>query len=364
MPGWPFCSLLLGIMMINVKKISVALMFAAGFASAGAFAQTTNYDNEPWYISPTLLGLHPDHRLGVEKDGPGLGVRIGKPMSPMWDFQMGSTFARVSDSGNNMVYRQAAFDIDGLLMFSRSRFRPFIVLGLGTGYEKQVGPGIDDGENGPFVDAGVGFQYSFSDRMALQADIRRVNTFWREISPAASKNNYLNVGLNITLGSKPAPVARIEPPAPPVAAAPIPAPRFEKLTLSAQELFPFNSASLSAGSAAPASGESSDTPLTKLDQIAEVLRNHPDVTNVAVNGYADRLGSKKYNLELSQKRADAVKDYLVSKGVDASRIVASGKGEADPVAECENTNRAELIDCLAPNRRVEVEDITVEHRVQ
>ena len=85
---------------------------------------------------------------------------------------------------------------------------------------------------------------------------------------------------------------------------------------------------------------------------------------MAINGYAGRLGSKKYKLELSQKRADAVKDYLTSKGIDANRMVASGKGEADPVVECNDKNRAELIDCLAPNRRVEVEDITVEHRVQ
>lgn len=351
--------------MINVKKITIAMMLAAGFVSADASAQTSDYYDSPWYITPSVMGVRPDRDFGIDKRGPGVGLRLGKPMSRWLDVQMGTTYARVNDDDIDTTYRQTTLGFDGLIMFSRSRFRPFVLLGTGFAYDKLQGPaGFDDGETGPYASAGLGFQYSFSDRLALQVDARRLHTYWRDVNPDPSKNTYLNVGLNFTLGHPaPAPVARVEP-APQVAAAPAPAPRFEKVTLSTQELFAFNSASLSSGSAAPSSSESSGVPLAKLDQIADVLRNHPEVANVAINGYADRLGSKKYNLELSQKRADAVKDYLVSKGIDANRIVASGKGEADPVTECDNKNRAELIDCLAPNRRVEVEDITVEHRVQ
>ena len=141
---------------------------------------------------------------------------------------------------------------------------------------------------------------------------------------------------------EPAPVA----PPPPAAPA-----RFEKVTLSATELFGFDSDKLTAAQ-------------PKLDNIAGVLNANAEVTNVVITGYADRLGNDKYNQKLSERRANTVKDYLVSKGVAATRLNAVGKGEANPVAECSEKNRAALIKCLEPNRRVEVEQITIERRVQ
>ena len=64
-----------------------------------------------------------------------------------------------------------------------------------------------------------------------------------------------------------------------------------------------------------------------------------------------------------ERRANAVRDYLVAKGIDGARLKAYGKGETNPVVTCTNKNRAELIKCLEPNRRVEVEQITIERRV-
>ncbi len=123
--------------------------------------------------------------------------------------------------------------------------------------------------------------------------------------------------------------------------------------MSATELFGFDSAKLAAGQ-------------PKLDDIANVLNANSGIDNVVISGYTDRLGSDKYNLKLSERRANAVKDYLVSKGVAANRLNAVGKGESNPVAECNDKKqkRADLIKCLEPNRRVEVEQITIERRVQ
>ena len=59
----------------------------------------------------------------------------------------------------------------------------------------------------------------------------------------------------------------------------------------------------------------------------------------------------------------AVKNYLVTQGVSANRMRAEGRGEANPVVTCTNKNRPALIKCLEPNRRVEVEQITIERRV-
>lgn len=74
-----------------------------------------------------------------------------------------------------------------------------------------------------------------------------------------------------------------------------------------------------------------------------------------ITGYADRIGEEDYNLELSQRRAAAVRDHLVSQGVESSYVDTRGLGTADPVVTCEGERGAALIECLAPNRRTEVE---------
>lgn len=83
-----------------------------------------------------------------------------------------------------------------------------------------------------------------------------------------------------------------------------------------------------------------------LDKLAAVLANNPD-TNINIYGYTDSKGADAYNLSLSDRRAAAVKSYLSSKGVMASRMNTKGMGEADPVASNDNdAGRAQ-------NRRVE-----------
>ncbi len=142
---------------------------------------------------------------------------------------------------------------------------------------------------------------------------------------------------------------KLQPPAPRAPAAPA-APAFDRITLSATELFAFDKATLRAAQ-------------PRLDEIARALIDNPAAGNVTITGYTDRLGSDAYNLKLSQRRADAVKDYLVRQGVPASRLESVGRGKARPVVECDDKDRAALIRCLEPNRRVEVERITIERPV-
>ena len=100
-----------------------------------------------------------------------------------------------------------------------------------------------------------------------------------------------------------------------------------------------------------------------LFEIAKALKESASVSNVVISGFTDRLGSDKYNLALSEKRASAVRDYLVNSGIAASRLNAIGNGESNPVVTCTNKKRVDLIKCLEPNRRVEVEQMTFERRV-
>ncbi len=80
---------------------------------------------------------------------------------------------------------------------------------------------------------------------------------------------------------------------------------------------------------------------------------------VIVTGHTDRIGSLKYNMKLSERRAVVVKDYLVSQGIDQKLIFWEGKGPKQPIPVtkfCDNKmKRKQLIDCLSPNRRVTVE---------
>jgi outer membrane protein OmpA-like peptidoglycan-associated protein len=90
-----------------------------------------------------------------------------------------------------------------------------------------------------------------------------------------------------------------------------------------------------------------------LDQIAETLNKYPEST-VIVKGYTDSRGTEEYNQQLSERRANAVRNYLIAKKVDASRITAIGFGESLPVA----TNDTE--EGRQRNRRVEMDIIPTE----
>ncbi len=93
--------------------------------------------------------------------------------------------------------------------------------------------------------------------------------------------------------------------------------------------------------------ELTDKAKSKLDDYAEYLQANPD-SGLQIRGFTDSKGSAAYNQKLSQKRADAVKNYLESKDVDAKRMEAIGEGEKYPVADNATA------DGRAKNRRVEL----------
>ncbi|MDO5058665.1 MAG: OmpA family protein [Neisseria sp.] len=94
----------------------------------------------------------------------------------------------------------------------------------------------------------------------------------------------------------------------------------------------------------------------KLDKFAADIKRFDRVDSIRIIGYTDRKGSDAYNLGLSQRRAETVRRYLVSRGVPAGIMSAQGLGEANPVQECSTKlPREQEIACLQPNRRVEIE---------
>lgn len=84
-----------------------------------------------------------------------------------------------------------------------------------------------------------------------------------------------------------------------------------------------------------------------LDAVVDIMKQNPDIRKVQVEGHCDAKGSDAYNIKLSQRRANAVRDYLIAHGIEADRLVAIGYGETRPVAD---NGTAEG---RARNRRVE-----------
>ena len=339
--------------MNNTKKIAVAVAMLC--AAGSVLAQEIN---PSWYIQPNVVGVKVDRDFGLDERKVGGGVKFGKPIAPMWDIQIGASHVRAEDGPAN--YHQTLLGADALLMLSRKNFRPFVLFGIGAERDKVQNPTRNVTATNPYWTAGLGFQLGLAPQWALQADLRTVRgrlSSGDNFGFTRSNNKYLTVGVNYSFG-RPAPayvapppaqvVEQPAPPPPPPAVAPA---RFEKVTMSATELFAFDSATL-------------NMPQPKLDDISAALSADPSITDVDITGYADRLGSDKYNQKLSEKRANAVRDYLVAKGIDGKRLKAYGKGEANPIVTCNNKKRADLIKCLEPNRRVEVEQITIERRVQ
>lgn len=153
--------------------------------------------------------------------------------------------------------------------------------------------------------------------------------------------------------AKPAPAAPAAPAPAPKPAAPAPAPKpaaaapaapkrcDANVTLASDQLFASNKADLSAAAK------------SRLDaDVVARIATCATLEAVVIEGHTDRLGSQQYNQKLSEKRAEAVKKYLVSKGVAGDKIETIGMGKTVPAKFCpDSKNRKELVDCLAPSRR-------------
>ena len=114
-------------------------------------------------------------------------------------------------------------------------------------------------------------------------------------------------------------------------------------TLSLDTLFDFDSATLKADADAA------------LDALAQQI-GQADYQTVDIVGHADRIGAPLYNQRLSERRAQAVRAYLATHGVDESKISFSGVGSSDPATgtQCNGLRGARLIACLQPDRYAEV----------
>ena len=371
-----------------MKKNLVGLAVVASLSLSAFAAHAEDMFRGAWYLVPSVDYMHADKDLNSKSSGYGASIKLGKELSESWDLQGGigyntskvdaaNVLADRAIAGSTGRYKQITLGLDALYMFSRSNFRPFLLAGVGAARndaDYTIPTVTADGKKTSWLaNVGLGAQYLINDSVGLQADLRhqwsRANLAGAGAPVTGSTsdtigNTLLNLGGVIRFGApapvvaqaapEPAPIPMAEPtpePAPMAEPTPEPAPApeackptMDTITVGAEKLFGFDKANLKAeGKAA-------------LDEAAAKIKANPEIKAVIVTGHTDRLGSDAYNQKLSERRANQVKAYLVSQGVDGGMIEAVGKGESEPVVQCSGKKASKkLISCLQPNRRVTIQ---------
>ncbi|NIG98030.1 MAG: porin OmpA [Serratia symbiotica] len=190
--------------------------------------------------------------------------------------------------------------------------------------------------------AAVGVEYALTKNLATHLDYQFVSNIG-DAGTVGSRpdNTMLSLGVSYRFGQNDV-VA-------PVVSAPAPVVETKRFTLKSDVLFNFNKSTLKADG--QQSLEQLYTQLSSMD---------PKDGSVIVLGYTDAVGSEQYNHKLSEKRAESVVDFLLSKGIPSDKISARGMGKADSTTgntcgyKSGHATKAQ-IDCLAPDRRVEIE---------
>ncbi len=341
-----------------------AWMLSAGLLTAGAAAQAqmSGLNMSP-YLLPQVSVFEADDNFGVSGKGAAIGLKYGMPIADDWDLQFALSQARRSANGNKI--EQTLFGVDALYMFSRSDIRPFVSVGVGGQYDKRSLNATDTNKTSPYLSAGLGVQWMFTRNLGIQADFRRVEGFVNNDTWGFKRagNNYFGLGLMWAFDAQPEAPSRVAvvppppvltppPPRPARPAPPPPAPTpppMQRITLEASSLFALNSSRIM-------------PPQPELDSFAAALQANPQINEVIITGHTDQLGTPSINTRLSQQRADAVKAYLVAKGIETNRMTARGVGSSQLVTNCQLPTRAEMIQCGTQNRRVDIEPITVSKR--
>jgi OmpA-OmpF porin, OOP family len=355
-----------------MKRYTVLCALGA-LAAVPAFA--SDADVGGWYVTPFGGVLHTDRDRPTDGRDYALGgLAFGKHFSEAWS-------AEVMLNGTGLQGDPATFtpdrtlwggSLDLLRVFNRpGRFSPYIGVGAGA-IENDITPGAAGKD--AMWQASLGAFWTLWEgdgaTFALRPDFK---ARWDDAHAAGKYTDYIGeLGFQFTWGGMrkvsaapppppPPPPAAVAPAPPPPAVTPQPpgdedhdgvpddrdrcpgtppgvavdangCPQKGSITLEGVT-FDYNSANLAAGS------------LNVLDDVAEGLKKHPRL-KVELQGHTDSKGPDAYNLTLSQKRADAVRAYLLKSGVSPTQITAKGYGEGQPIAD-NNTEAGR-----AKNRRV------------
>jgi len=323
--------------------------------SATAAAQEAGH----WYVMPQVGGLWADDDRGLEDEDWLYGATFGRRVNESWGFELNLNTSTLSGIAGGEVDLQAA-SLDVLRYFApNSAVSPYITFGVGA---LQTDPGVQLKTTDAMAQAGLGLKvrlWSNEDGTRTFGVRPQITARWSDAGQPDHFVDYVAMlGFHLSFGAEPIAPAAPEP-APVPAAAPAPAPQPAPAptppppadtdrdgVLDSSDRCP----DTPRGVAVDSSGctqkgsitlegvgfevNSADlTPESRpvLERVAADLKKYPQL-RVELEGHTDSSGSDQYNLQLSQRRAQSVRDYLVSLGVAARQVEARGYGETKPIA--------------------------------
>jgi len=359
-----------------MKRISASMVIAAGTLAAGIAAAQSESVSESetrteskGYLSVLPYYLSVDRDRNVGKDGRGLSLAYGREWTDRWFWEL-QTFGNVIESGQNMVpdhYQYGAGLDVGYKFVPGPGATPFVILGAGAVRNDAV---LDAEDDTDFIgNVGVGFLTGEigNGGVRIRGEARYVRDDFETGGNDGMNEWRIGLGVMVPLGRRtierevvrervvretetvnvPSEIVDSDNDGVPDQIDQCPGTLAGLATdnrgcaaESAQTLrlegvnFETNSANLTADAR------------RILASVAEALRGEPDL-RAEIAGHTDSTGSDEYNLQLSQQRAESVRQFLIDEGIDASRLTARGYGESQPVAD----NGTETGRAL--NRRVE-----------
>lgn len=329
-----------------MKKNLIALSLAAALAAVSMAATAATPD--AFYIGARGGYAHTDWDNGAkylnddDNAGYGLGLYAGYNFNEYFSLEGGYNyfdgFSAKAIDGSVGDYKIHGPEIAAKVNFPLTSSLDLYLRG---GLMYAIGDGDGDiGGNKIAPLVGAGAQFACTDNFSLRLGYDRYFGVWEDDANKLDSGvdmdlDFAYVGFQYTFG-QPAP-------------APAPEPVTKTITtsysLDANTLFAFESDTLSPEGSQAVDQVLSDVQTTKIDG-----------AKYNVVGHTDRLGAEAYNQKLSERRAQAVADDLMAKGVPATDIIVEGRGESQPVTgnKCDGLKKNDMINCLAPDRRVEI----------
>jgi OOP family OmpA-OmpF porin len=351
--------------------------------TAGLLLSSAQAADEPGdkYLTLMVSGIKADEER-MTKDGfAGAELTVGRILHEHWNIEGAFGFLNLNGEDGGADLDQVILSANVMNLYNRNgKFQPYLLGGVGL---VQTSTFDVSDENNFQLNAGVGALIPvFNDKVRLRAEV----LYRMESADTMYKDWILNLGVAFPFGKKAAPVVA------PVVVAVAPADTDNDGVPDSIDRCPdtpLNSPVDQYGCELDSDGdgvvdrldECPDTPPntevdnvgcpipviielpgvnfrsnsdmlldganTTLNEVAQKLIDNPGLV-VEVAGHTDSKGDYDANLQLSQRRADSVRNYLTGAGVDSSRVSARGYGEADPIAD------NETVEGLAANRRVEL----------
>ncbi len=351
------------------------LMCAVAIPAVVASTMAAAVPGDEWYITPQVGGISPDHQRDLRHNDWLYGVALGREMGPFINMELNFNGARVNDGRGTGHLDTYGYSLDVLGILNRNGlFSPYLTAGVGAESNVQVPGNALTNQTKLMTQAGVGTYINLwrsADGTSAFSLRPEVKARWDDPGKGDHLVDYIAMlGFQYSFGGSRTPAPPPPPPPPPPAeTAPAPAPVAAPATppdsdhdgvpdnidqcpntpagVQADAVgcplkgsitlegvnFEYNSAALTVASNAP------------LDAVADGLKKHPRL-KVEIQGHTDSTGSVAYNMKLSQKRADSVRDYLVHSGANPDQLVTKGYGPTQPVASNKSAEGR------AKNRRV------------